>query len=38
MPKLAAQRLKRWIKQTPLLWAVATKVREIIGGLRPKGD
>ena len=37
-PKLAAQRLKRWIKQTPLLWAVATKVREIIGGLRPKGE
>jgi CelD/BcsL family acetyltransferase involved in cellulose biosynthesis len=38
MPKLAALRLKRWIKQTPLLRAVATKVRQIIGGLRPKGD
>jgi CelD/BcsL family acetyltransferase involved in cellulose biosynthesis len=35
-PKLAAQRLKRWIKQTPFLWAIASKAREILGGLRPK--
>ncbi len=38
MSKLAAQRLKRWIKQTPLLWAIATKVREVTGGVRQKHD
>ena len=37
MPKLAGQRLKRWIKQTPALWAVATKLREIGGAVRRKG-
>ncbi len=34
MPKLAAQRIKRWIKQTPVLWAMATKLRELVGALR----
>ena len=33
-PTLAKQRLKRWIKQTPALWAAATKLREIAGRLR----
>ncbi|HEX5211001.1 MAG TPA: GNAT family N-acetyltransferase [Pseudolabrys sp.] len=37
-PKLAARRLKRWIKQTPVLWTIATKFREVVGGLRAKGD
>jgi len=37
-PKLTAQRLKRWIKQTPVLWTVATKVREFIGALRPNAE
>jgi CelD/BcsL family acetyltransferase involved in cellulose biosynthesis len=36
-PKLAAQKLKRWIKQTPFLWAIATKVRELAGTLRRQG-
>ncbi|MBI3703488.1 MAG: GNAT family N-acetyltransferase [Rhizobiales bacterium] len=34
MPLLAAQRLKRWIKQTPVLWAAASKVRAWVGALR----
>jgi CelD/BcsL family acetyltransferase involved in cellulose biosynthesis len=33
-PMLAKQRLKRWIKQTPMLWASATKLREFAGRLR----
>ena len=37
MPRQAAQRLKRWIKQTPTLWAMATKAREALGKLRKKG-
>ena len=37
-PKLAVRRLKRRIKQTPVLWAIATKVREVIGGLRSKDE
>lgn len=37
-PKLAAQRLKRWIKQTPVVWVIATKLREVVGRLRPKGE
>ncbi|HTT49077.1 MAG TPA: GNAT family N-acetyltransferase [Pseudolabrys sp.] len=38
MPKLAGQRLKRWIKRTPVLWAMATKIREVMGRLRPDGE
>lgn len=38
MPRQAAQRLKRWIKQTPALWATATKAREALGKLRKKGS
>lgn len=34
---IAARRaLKRWIKQTPAVWRVATKVREILGSLRSR--
>jgi CelD/BcsL family acetyltransferase involved in cellulose biosynthesis len=33
-PILAKQRLKRWIKQTPILWTLATKLREFAGRLR----
>jgi CelD/BcsL family acetyltransferase involved in cellulose biosynthesis len=31
---VAAARLKRWIKQTPIVWALFSKVREIVGWLR----
>ena len=34
LPLSAAQRLKRWIKQTPVLWAVAARVRTLLGALR----
>jgi CelD/BcsL family acetyltransferase involved in cellulose biosynthesis len=37
-PMLAGQRLKRWIKQTPMLWAAASKARAIVGALRKKPD
>ena len=33
-PMLAKQRLKRWIKQTPVLWSTATRLREFTGRLR----
>ncbi len=33
-PMLAKQRLKRWIKQTPILWALASRLREFAGRLR----
>jgi CelD/BcsL family acetyltransferase involved in cellulose biosynthesis len=33
-PMLAARGLKRWIKQTPLLWSVATKIRALLGSVR----
>jgi CelD/BcsL family acetyltransferase involved in cellulose biosynthesis len=33
-PVLAAKGLKRWIKQTPVLWSAATKVRALLGSLR----
>ncbi len=33
-PMLAKQRLKRWIKQTPILWALASGLRELAGRLR----
>ena len=31
---LAAQRLKRWIKQTPIVWKQFSAVRSLIGSLR----
>jgi CelD/BcsL family acetyltransferase involved in cellulose biosynthesis len=34
VPMMAVQRVKRWIKQTPALWRVASRVRELIGSLR----
>jgi CelD/BcsL family acetyltransferase involved in cellulose biosynthesis len=34
LPLTAAQRLKRWIKQTPLLWNLASKARAAFGALR----
>jgi CelD/BcsL family acetyltransferase involved in cellulose biosynthesis len=34
LPLTAARRLKRWIKQTPFLWTLASKTRAMIGGLR----
>ena len=34
MPRLAGQRLKRWIKQTPLLWTVFSGARALIGSLK----
>jgi CelD/BcsL family acetyltransferase involved in cellulose biosynthesis len=30
----AAQRLKRWIKQTPLLWSLVSRARAWVGMLR----
>ena len=38
MPRLAGQRLKRWIKQTPVLWSVFSMVRALAGSLarRPR--
>ncbi len=33
MPMLAIRRLKRWIKQTPVLWKVASAGRAFIGSL-----
>jgi CelD/BcsL family acetyltransferase involved in cellulose biosynthesis len=33
MPILAAQRLKRWIKQTPALWSLFSRARELVGSL-----
>ena len=35
-PRLAGQKLKRWIKQTPMLWATAVKIREFRAALRAK--
>ena len=35
-PVVGWQRLKRWIKQTPVLWSVAGKVRALIGSLRAR--
>ncbi len=34
LPLTATLRLKRWIKQTPLLWSLASKARAMIGALR----
>ncbi len=34
MPMLAKQRLRRWIKQTPVLWSLAGKMRAVAGSLR----
>jgi len=36
MPRLAGQRLKRWIKQTPLLWTVFSSARAFIGSLKQR--
>ena len=33
MPMLAAQRLKRWIKQTPVLWNAFSAARAFVGSL-----
>jgi CelD/BcsL family acetyltransferase involved in cellulose biosynthesis len=33
-PAVAMQRLKRWIKQTPALWSLFSRAREIIGSMR----
>jgi CelD/BcsL family acetyltransferase involved in cellulose biosynthesis len=33
MPRLAGQRLKRWIKQTPILWSVFSTARALAGSL-----
>jgi CelD/BcsL family acetyltransferase involved in cellulose biosynthesis len=33
MPRLAGQRLKRWIKQTPVLWSVFSTARALAGSL-----
>ncbi|HEY5305683.1 MAG TPA: GNAT family N-acetyltransferase [Pseudolabrys sp.] len=35
-PMLAKQKLKRWIKQTPILWNAVIWLREFAGGLRQK--
>jgi len=32
-PRLAAQRLKRWIKQTPVLWSMFSTARAMAGSL-----
>ena len=34
LPLTGLQRLKRWIKQTPLLWRFASKARALLGTLR----
>ena len=36
MPMLAKQRLKRWIKQTPVLWSAVSGLRAFVGALRQK--
>jgi CelD/BcsL family acetyltransferase involved in cellulose biosynthesis len=36
MPRLASQRLKRWIKQTPLLWTTFSSARAFIGSLKQR--
>jgi CelD/BcsL family acetyltransferase involved in cellulose biosynthesis len=36
MPRLAGQRLKRWIKQTPLLWNAFSMARAFIGSLKQR--
>lgn len=33
MPMLAKRRLKRWIKQTPVLWSVFSRARAVVGWL-----
>jgi CelD/BcsL family acetyltransferase involved in cellulose biosynthesis len=38
MPRLAGQRLKRWIKRTPLLWTLFSGARALLGGWRKKPD
>jgi CelD/BcsL family acetyltransferase involved in cellulose biosynthesis len=35
-PLLAARTVKRWIKQTPMVWNAFTKARELAGSLRGK--
>jgi CelD/BcsL family acetyltransferase involved in cellulose biosynthesis len=35
-PMLAKQKLKRFIKQTPILWSAVSGLRELVGGLRQK--
>ncbi len=37
-PVRTAKGLKRWIKQTPVLWSAATKVRAFLGSLRRGGQ
>jgi CelD/BcsL family acetyltransferase involved in cellulose biosynthesis len=34
MPKLAKQKLKRWIKQTPVLWSAVSALRAFAGSLK----
>ncbi|HZL40183.1 MAG TPA: GNAT family N-acetyltransferase [Pseudolabrys sp.] len=36
MPMLAKQRLKRWIKHTPVLWSAVSGLRAFAGALRQK--
>jgi len=38
MPRQAALRLKRWIKQTPVVWKAFTALRTAIGSLRRSSD
>jgi CelD/BcsL family acetyltransferase involved in cellulose biosynthesis len=35
-PMFAKQKLKRFIKQTPILWSAVSGLREFVGGLRQK--
>lgn len=37
VPMLATQRLKRWIKQTPVLWNAASSLRAFAGSLKAIG-
>ena len=36
MPRLVGQRLKRWIKQTPVLWTIFSNARAFIGSLKQR--
>ena len=33
-PMVAGQRLKRWIKQTPIVWSAVSRARALLGSLR----
>jgi CelD/BcsL family acetyltransferase involved in cellulose biosynthesis len=35
-PRLAGQRLKRWIKHTPVLWNAVSRARALLGSLRAR--